>query len=77
MPLEHRSFIQYKGLSDIDQSRWIEWCNMNVGLIEHDWWMQDVTDNWDGNTSCWYFKDKETADKFGFYVKLTRNNNNG
>lgn len=70
--MEHRVFINYNGLSDDDQPLWIKWCQINVGLIEKDWWQQEITDNWDNNTSCWYFKNKTDADKFNFYVNLAR-----
>ena len=70
--MEHRVFINYKGLMDKDIKLWIKWCEMNVGSIEKDWWQQEVTDNWEGNTSCWYFRKQEDADKFCFYVNLAR-----
>ena len=70
--MEHRVFITYSGLSDPDQHRWIDWCNTNMGVFGETWWQQEVTDNWDGNTSCWYFKTEQDAERFNFYVNLSR-----
>ncbi len=72
MALEYRAFVQYPGIVDKNHDRWTTWCNENVGLIEHDWWVQDVTDYWENNTACWYFRDQETADAFEFYVRLAK-----
>lgn len=70
--MEHRVFITYNGLTDQDANRWVEWCTENLGVFGENWWQQEVTDNWEGNTSCWYFKTEQDAEKFNFFVNLAR-----
>ena len=66
--MEHRVFVTYDGLSP---PTWIDgYLKDNFGTFGEEWWAQCVTDSWDNNTNCYYFKCKEQANKFEFIARL-------
>ena len=68
--MDYRVFVTYEGLSP---PFWIEeYLKENFGTFGKEWWAQSVTDNWDNNTNCYYFKSKEQADKFEFIYRLAK-----
>lgn len=68
--MDYRVFVTFEGLSP---PLWIEeYLKENFGTFGKEWWAQCVTDNWDNNTNCYYFKSKEQADKFEFIYRLAK-----
>ena len=71
--MDHRVFVTYDGLN---APKWIdEYLKDNFGTLGEEWWAQCVTDRWDSNTNCYYFKSKGQADRFEFIARLARDEN--
>ncbi len=71
--MEYRIFIRYNVQDSDDSVGWFElYLDENLSRKGDKWWCQDVTDYWDWNTRCYYFRDQETADKFKFIYKMTK-----
>tara|TARA_B110001454_G_scaffold218226_1_gene245654 strand:- start:959 stop:1192 length:234 start_codon:yes stop_codon:yes gene_type:complete len=72
--MEYRIFIHYNTQDMTDSVEWFEkYLKENLSNKGAKWWCQDVTDYWDYNTRCYYFRNQADADKFRFVYKMTRN----
>ena len=68
--MDYRVFVTYNGLTC---PLWIDsYLKENFGVFEKDWWCQCVTDNWDCNTNCYYFRREGQADRFEFIARLAK-----
>ena len=69
-----RIFIHYSTENMTNSVDWFEkYLDENLSRKGDKWWCQDVTDYWDNNTRCYYFRTKKVAEKFRFVYKMSRN----